>query len=210
MIEILVSSGYPVDQMACPFALPFTHVEPILGARRLNMRQRITPFQAVLNRNTESQYNEDTRLDILKCLLDQGSDVNEIFNSAQFGFASTSPISHCVNNESAAFVRLLLEYDADTSYRDSYGCCPMDYALIRQDKAVMQALVDHGCDRLTADRQPSADAAIESGVRQANLMGSIGHPMVAIVSARKTARKMEDLANSSRTTLSCDEDSHMS
>ena len=172
MIEILVSSGYPIDQKA----------SLCTGIRPSKYSDKRTPFQVVLTRRIESAYSEDTRLDIVKCLLDHGSDVNQELTSTSL--LSMSPILHCVRNESAALVRLLLAYKADTSSRDHYGMGPIHYALIHQDKAIMKALVDHGYGQLMPYIQPSVEAALESGVRQTALIGSIGHPMVAVVSAQ--------------------------
>ena len=176
MIQILVSSGYPI------------HHDATSRTDNLNINDgfsdRMTPFQAVLIRRIDSAYSEDTRLDILKCLLDQGSAVDkelDLFPGAPF---TTTPLVYGVQNDSVAVVRLLLEYEADTSFSDSYGMQPIDYALIRQDKAIIKALADHGCVRPMPRYTPSVDTALNSGIRQSILMGSIGHPMAAIVSTR--------------------------
>ena len=172
MIEILVSSGYPIDQMAYPWI-----------DHETRERKKQTPFQVVLASEIESAYSEDARLDIVKCLLDQGSYVDNSFRYPG-GYYNT-PLAHCVLNESAAFVRLLLEYNADASIRFVYGLCPMDYALIRQDKAISKALIDHGCDKLRPTALPSFAAVKKLAVKQTMLMGSIGHPLVAVVSAQE-------------------------
>ena len=171
MIGILVSSGYPIDQMA------YLWIDHERGERG-----RQTPFQVVLASEIESAYSEDARLDIVKCLLDQGSHVNNIFKFPD-GYYNT-PLAYCVRNESAALVRLLLEYNANASRPVVYRLCPMDYALVRQDKAILKALIDHGCDKLRPKALPSVDAVKELAVKQTMLMGSIGHPLLAVVSAQ--------------------------
>ena len=177
MIEILVSSGYPINQEARPFI-----------DREISVRDRWTPLQVALAGRTESAYSENTRLDIVKCLLDQGSYVDNSFKFPDPDGYYTTPLAYCVRNESAALVRLLLEYNADARERVGervrYSMCPMDYALIRQDKAIMQAFIDHGCGQLRPKAQPSVDATKELAVKQTMLMGSIGHPLVAVVSAQ--------------------------
>ncbi|KAL8785639.1 MAG: hypothetical protein Q9195_008559 [Heterodermia aff. obscurata] len=171
MIEILVSSGYPIDQRAS-----------LCTGLQSESPQRWTSLQVVVTRQIGSAYSEDTRLDIVKCLLDQGANVNGSLPPPPL--YRMSPLSYCIQNESAALVRLLLEYKANTVFRDDYGMQPIDYVLIRQDKAILKALADHGCNRVIPDRPPSDDKAIESGVRQSMLWGIIGHPMVAVISAR--------------------------
>ena len=174
MIQILVSSDHPVNREALIWTSTPIQDETI---------RRMTAFQVVLTRRIESAYNEDTRLAILKCLLDQGSDVDQPFTYHVSRYPTT-PLAYCIQNESVAVVRLLLEYKAETSFSDGDGMRPIDYALIRQDKAILKALADHGCDRLTPNHTPSADAAMGSGVIQSVLMGSIGHPVVAVMCAR--------------------------
>lgn len=176
MIRILVSSGYPIDNKA------------ILCTGSRADRSIRTSFQVMLACKTESAYSEDTRLDIVKCLLDQGSDVRDRFRPYSSQTYLTSPLVHCVRNESAALVRLLLEYKADAYSRDSNDMRPIDFALIRQDKAIMKAFVDYGCARMMPDIQPNIDEAIESGLKQSMLMGSIGHPVVAVLAARVQQR----------------------
>ena len=174
MIEILVSSGYPIDQ------------EAILCTSDIRGDSKGTALQVVLARQIDSKYSEDTRLDIVRCLLALGSNVNRSFHIPESGYAyPTSPLSYCVENESASLVRLLLDYKATTDPEDFRALKPIDLALIRQDKAVIKALADHGCDRQTPSLPPSMDEAIISGVRQSMLMGSIGHPAVAVLSARR-------------------------
>lgn len=179
MIEILVSSGYPIDQ------------EAFLCTSESRGDSKGTALQVVLAGRIESKYSEDTRLDIARCLLALGSNVNQAFRNHEPGSGRYMlPLSYCVENESASLVRLLLEYKANTDYEDYRGFKPIDLALIRQDKAVLKALADHGCDRLMPDQPPSMDAAIITGVSQGMLMGSIGQPAVAVLSARRLRRIM--------------------
>ena len=175
MIRTLVSGGYPVDRVS---QLCTSKTSTITTADEM---EGWTPLNVLLTGMIESKNDEDTKLAIVDCLLSQHANPNLIIPSSG---NRRAPLAYCVQYKSVGLVRLLLEYGADPNYKGVTDMQPMHYALIRNDKAILQALIDHGCDQLRPEDLPDADTIGSLAARQALLMGSVGHPMVAAFSAR--------------------------
>lgn len=189
VIKILVLSGYPVDRCfgLCTKGVegekPLTTIEP-------EERCEWTPLKVLLTGNIESEYDADTRLAITDSLLNEGADPNFAVESIDPTIGLWLPLVYCVQHENAHFVRLLLQHGGDASRRDPQGLKPIHYALIRQDKAIWEALTEQdGCarlrpPRLRPEKQPEDVPAAELAATHTMLMGSIGHPMISAFCAR--------------------------
>lgn len=172
MIEVLVNAGYPVNQKAklCTGLLDSVY-------------KNWTPLGVVLASHMEWECSEGVRLDIIGCLLKLGADCN---SNIRYRNLKIRPLNLCVRKESVGLVRILLQHGADPKEADHdvLSMQPMHYALIRNDKAITQALIDHECEGLRPKILPEADTVGSLAAKQALLMGSVGHPMVAAFCAR--------------------------
>ena len=181
MIQILVLWGYPVDRISRLCTGKTTM------KAEADEHETWTPLKVLLAGEIESDYDEDTKLAIIDCLLDQSANPNAM--GKKKGFNSWVPLAHCIRYENVDPVRLLLQYGADPNFEDDYGMRPMHYALIRDDTAILLALDDHECDPLRPSHDD--DTSTELALRQSILMGSIGNPMVAAFCARGLSRNYD-------------------
>ena len=104
-------------------------------------------------------------------------------------------LSYCVRYESAAFVRLLLSHGADTEQRGLFPWRCIDYALMRQDKAIREALdeVVYTAD-WNRDTEP-ADNALQSLLLPSNaVLASPAHAPLALMLARRDKEKSREAA----------------
>ena len=180
MVRALASGGYPADQISqlC------TCKNADLGETEDSKKFFWTPLEVVLTGRIESGYDEDTKLAIIDSLLNQSASPNalELEADGELRYLWV-PLFYCVRYESVGLVRRLLQYGADPNYKDDFGMQPMRYAIIRNDKAILQALIDHGCDQLRPNELPDTDTIGILVAMQALLLGSIGNPMLAAFSA---------------------------
>ena len=128
MIRTLVSEGYPVDQKSRLCTRKNTNVSETDGSERILW----TPLKVVLTGEIESEYDEDAKLAIIDCLLNQSASPNalELEGNEHLPRDLWAPLAYCVQYESVGLVRLLLQYGADPNFEDHLGMQPMHYALI--------------------------------------------------------------------------------
>ena len=133
MIEILLSSKYPIDHLSSPRDI-YCHND-ILGAYLM------TPLCFVMARKIDSDYSEEIQLDIARYLLTRGANPECFVFMGRYANDTTSLLAYCVLYCSAATVCLLLQHGAHVNTRSSrYQLTPYQFAILRQDKDIMQAM----------------------------------------------------------------------
>jgi len=153
----------------------------------------MTPLSFLISGCGITQISEDTRFAIAKTLLESGAKSNErIFLSnpmAPNGKINLSLLSFCAVYRSAAFVRLLFQYGARDNLADVSGCIAYDYAILRQDKAVLAAFEEY--EKKPNRRLPGVDGndIEDKGVASTlvlcnRILASVGHPGLAIITSR--------------------------
>ena len=187
MVQKLISLGYLTDHYANPrYCLKATGDEDPMDYSR-----GLTPMGFLLTGRGRAHYSEDTRIAIAKTLLDNGASVHKGFDlvspdGSHLNF--TKFLSYCAQYGSAAFVRLLLQYGAVLDERDELGWQPIDYALLRQDRAVLAAFDYVQSRNVGPDFNPGLDAtdSIPKSLILPSLtvLASVGHSALAILSAR--------------------------
>lgn len=115
--------------------------------------------------------------------------------------AWTRPLAFCARNEGEDVVRLLLRRGADFSMPDQSGWLPIDYALMRQDRAILAAFSEHQCERVRADYKISDEVDDYTQPEMLGCLGSLvmpsstffssyGHPRLAVLMARSLDRRL--------------------
>ncbi|KAL8686565.1 MAG: hypothetical protein Q9218_007015 [Villophora microphyllina] len=148
MVQTLLSLQYPSNFEHIPQDF-YWDPEKSLGRRKV--LPRLSPLAILLVRCGETQPSEDTRLAIAKLLLDSGADPYAPFPRLAYTIPNKvgtiqdgiSLLSYSAQHESAAMVRLLLQYSANSNWPDNEGWLPVDYAIIRQDREVLAAFTNH-------------------------------------------------------------------
>ena len=134
-IRCLVGLGYPVDR---PIGMDFLD---ILLIEDLGVVGAMSPLAQVLVANITS---DKVRLQLARTLLDLGANANDqiAYNTAT-DHVECNLLTFCVCHQSAALVRLLLQYGAGPKFlaTDQYL---LRCAYIRQDASVIEALLDAG------------------------------------------------------------------
>ena len=132
MIETITKAGYPVDRMSSN------------GMGSL----RSTPLGALLASAQSTITDEELALRRARVLLDAAADPNATIlldNSRTNYFRDFHILEYCVRFGTAPFLRLLLQYYAEPEVLNEY-LNVSDYANIRGDPDIIQALKDHGCN----------------------------------------------------------------
>lgn len=149
------------------------------NAGRRYYRPSIQPLQwMIIAGQTFSDRNEETRLSIARTLLQSGANANAKVCQMSFNpsiligpneHRPVSPLDYCIRYESAAWVRLLLQYGADLSMKASEPCHILRLAYIRQDAEILRALHDFG----VVSTSLPYDIASEESVRGKLLAGGM-------------------------------------
>ncbi|KAL8826465.1 MAG: hypothetical protein Q9191_003783 [Dirinaria sp. TL-2023a] len=134
MIKILLSGEYPIDNYSIPCDTALYYE----GHDWIEASQSATPLWYVLMRKLDSKYSEDIQLEIAGYLLTQGANHN---NPRTIGGHPSSLLGYCIIYGSAASVHLLLKHGASVNNEyTALGLTSYQYAILRQDKAIMQTL----------------------------------------------------------------------
>lgn len=152
MIESLVKLGWPVDgaevnlpQESPPGDQDFYHP--------------MTPLAYLLINKMLNDRTEERRLQIARTLLKLGANVNaRIPTQTIVKIVGISLLEYCVRYDSAPFVRLLLQHGALEPYPSDYSLG--DFAFLRGDKDITQALKDHGVSFILFTPRESPDLGI--------------------------------------------------
>ncbi|KAL9600826.1 MAG: hypothetical protein Q9179_003081 [Wetmoreana sp. 5 TL-2023] len=194
MVRKLLSMNYPPD----PDTIPWDGREGITDDFEF-AKSSIQPLIFLFTRPVAVRHSERTRISIAKALLDSDAYISRVpvlLYYPKTGALHDVPLfSYCVQHESAAFVRLFLRYDPEIFERCSYGWLPIDYAILRQDSAILAALQGYQTKRLRPDFDPSLEATDSVPksliLPSVTVLASIGHPALAILLARsKEPRKI--------------------
>ena len=114
--------------------------------KHINSNQAIVRLQAVsplVQTLIDKDGPEEVRLKIAKTLLDLGASADHTVRVLDSGaYGEFSSLQYCVRHESAAFVRLLLQYS--TKYEFGEEAELLRLARIRQDADLIQTLLDFG------------------------------------------------------------------
>ena len=163
MIRVLIRKGFHIDE---PDGWMLKHIKPDPVVAK---SERITPLaQSLIDKDS----SEEVRLKIAKTLLDLGANANfEIFCKPRGYYASSrryncNLLQYCVLYESAAFVRLLLQYGAkptNDAIRD--GSELLRFARIGQDADVIQILLDYGVGDVNGKDTSSDLTSVKEALR---------------------------------------------
>ncbi|KAL8962363.1 MAG: hypothetical protein Q9193_001220 [Seirophora villosa] len=213
MVVKLLAFGYPPDRRII--------VPPVLtGAVEHNSKPEVqeiqqlfsegtiepAPLEFLLSRCGSVRLSDETRLSILNALCDAGVGLNNRLPTTTISLgidkydAWTSPLAFCAQNEGEDVVRFLLRRGADSSMREASGWLPIDYALMRQDKAIFAAFSEQQGEPLGADYKISVKVDDRGNLEMLGCLGSLvmpsstffssyGHPRLAILMARSRARR---------------------
>ncbi|KAH9054003.1 ankyrin repeat-containing domain protein [Lactarius deliciosus] len=139
-LDLVSDSGKPgVADLSAHMAGP-TSLFGAAGATLSTIRpllRRLAPVQSQCPLYTASQNGQ---LDIVRSLLERGTDVNErsIFRATALHAASSYG--------KVEVVKLLVQWDADVDSRDTSGRTPLIWASESGQFEVTQLLIDHGAD----------------------------------------------------------------
>ena len=184
IIKILISHGYPVDHRTRP---------PNHYRKTIDTKVKLTTLGLTLVRKPESVDPGET-LPIVKYLLLNGANPRTIvvLKSGQ----SMYLLEYCTMSGSAATVRLLLQHGANPHefrhefLRQESALRPIHHALIRQDEAIIEALVENSGESVKELLKPSIkpDPEHADGRRMAIaasvILGTTGHPVIAFTYAQ--------------------------
>lgn len=168
MVRTLLSLGHPQD-IFTPLRSFLVSEEREVYKPRGNPH---TPLEFLVTRGDASPLNEDTRLSIAKMLLERGASV------------PTGLLHYCAEHDSAAMVRLLLQLGAATNVTDPYGWLPVEYAILRQDRSVLTAFLDHDPSILRVHPSYGAMQWERTLLPPIIPLMAFGHPGLAILLAR--------------------------
>jgi len=153
----------------------------------------MTPLSFLISGCGNANISEETCFVIAKLLLEKGANWNRKIHFSRFEAPSIEPgislLSFCAQYNSAAFVRLLFQYGARDCDIDIRGCLAYDYAILRQDKAVLAAFeeykenVDRRLPSVNA-REVEVEGVALTLVPANTILASVGHPGLAIVMSR--------------------------
>ena len=180
IIKILISHGYPVDRETRP---------PDQYRETIDTKIKMTTLGLTLVRKPGSVDPGET-LPIVKYLLLNGANprTTVVLKSGQRMYL----LEYCTMSGSAATVRLLLQHGANHHefLGEESALRPIHHALIRQDKAIIEALVENSGESIKELLKPSIkpDPEHADGLRMAiaasGILGTTGHPVIAFTYAQ--------------------------
>ena len=191
MVRRILSLGYPADEKTLVSLQDKFHNHDRLQEADqapheptdIDLSPKITPIVYLL---ACCGLSNDVRLKIAAALLSQGIYIDQFVDTS----TDRMPLlAYCARYESAAFVRLLLSHGANTEKSNNRGWKPIDYALVRRDKSVLEAFdeIKYKPD-WDADSIP-ADNALQSLLLPNNAaLASFGHAPLALLLARRKDR----------------------
>ena len=174
MVRTLISQGCPVNDL---WKTPFVDQDAPYKNLTLDEDSLVTPLAFLLTKKDLNNRSDETRLQIAKILLEEGADANAVIclhSRSNNLTAYVSLLDYCVRFDSAAFVRLLLQFGAKSA--DDEPGDMLVYASIRKDNEIVQALKDHGetSDFQHQDHPIMFREAI--GLVSSGLVAPIGYP----------------------------------
>ena len=180
MVRKLLSLGYPGHIEKIPQFFVEIDCE-------IDCSKAMNPMIYLLANRGIRQFNHDKQLSIAKALLEYGVEVNQNIKT----IAESMPlVSYCVQNESAAFLRLMIQHGVSLELRNDRGWKPIDYAILRQDKAILAVFDDLQSFNVDPDWDKNTDPTDEifqSLILPSNaILASIGHAPLALLMARRT------------------------
>lgn len=197
MMSVLVGVGYSVNYS---LSVMLKYID---RDRNLKLDEEM-PLRPLGQRLIDRAGPEDVRLSIVKTLLDLGAntDFQIRFKPAPHTLLSCTPLEYCVQYESAAFVRLLLQHGAKTT--TGYiggGSGLLRFARIRQDAAVLQTLVDFGVGEVGGEDNFDDLEFVREAVRiQSHVLAAPSGGLSTALFSRESdiERVRQTTANSSR------------
>ncbi|KAL9057131.1 MAG: hypothetical protein Q9206_002480 [Seirophora lacunosa] len=199
--KLLSTFGYPPDRRnvippVLTAVVKYSSEPEVKETQRLCSEGTIdlSPLQFLLSRCGSVRLSDETRLSILNALCDAGVRLDVDWA------LKTTALAFCARNEGEDVVRILLRRGADSSVRDRFGWLPIDYALMRQDKAIFAAFSEHQGEPVGADYKISDEVDDSGNPEMLGCLGSLvmpsstffsshGHPRLAILMARSRARR---------------------
>ncbi|KAI4264948.1 MAG: hypothetical protein L6R35_007256 [Caloplaca aegaea] len=214
VVKLLSTIGYPPDyRSSIPLVLSAVEDSSTPEIKKIQELIRehqiqVSPIEFLLSKCGRVRLSDNIRLSILKELCGAHSRRldNKIFDFTGYFLHSdgvelaaepwTTLLAFCARNESEDFVSFLLQRGADFHMRDSSGWLPIDYALLRQDEAVLAAFSKYQSGPLGAEyselfrRQHNLESLVS---QSSTVFSSCGHPGLAILMARSLGRRFEGL-----------------
>ncbi|KAL8650898.1 MAG: hypothetical protein Q9210_003548 [Variospora velana] len=211
VVKLLSTFGYPPDyRSSIPLVLSAVEDSSTPEIKKIQelIREhpiKPSPIEFLLSRCGSVRLSDNIRLSIFKELCGAHSRLdNKIFDLTSYFLPSdvaelaaepwTTLLAFCARNESEDIVRFLLQCGADFRMRDSSGWLPIDYALLRQDEAVLAVFSKYQSGRLGAEyselvkrRHDLTSLVLQSSI----VFSSYGHPGLAILMARSLGRRFE-------------------
>ncbi|KAL8812464.1 MAG: hypothetical protein Q9223_007284, partial [Gallowayella weberi] len=135
MVAKLLSLGYPPDRRT---AIKLPEVDVTTTAK--TGTRDPTPVEFLLRKFGSVPGSDETRLSILKVLLEGGADHSEPFSDTtrpKYTTAHYTALHHCARFEGAPMISLLFKHGADPGRIDEDDWLPIDYAVLRGDRAVL-------------------------------------------------------------------------
>ncbi|KAL8791369.1 MAG: hypothetical protein Q9195_005907 [Heterodermia aff. obscurata] len=162
----------------------FTHVQ---DKTEIDCSKAMSPMIYLLAHRGILGLNDDARLSIAKALLQHGE---KMYQRVPTRIESIPLVCFCVQNESASFLRLMLEYGGSLAQRNDRGWKPLDYAILRQDKSILAVFEDVQCSNIDPDWDKNIDPTdnvFQSLILPSNAaLASIGHAPLALLLSRRT------------------------
>ncbi len=201
MIKVLRSLKYPIDERS-----KLCYEGPNVSEDF--EYQTWSPLAAIV---AGTDYSSDlSRYSIINVLLDLGANCEAVIHLSQTirRYSRNMPLlSYCVQNRSVEVIRLLLGRGADLYRKDSIGLRAIHYAILRQDKEIMRAFVEHKPDNrpdifikkpflelsTKTELLDIDETAMLSAVRSSAFLGFVGHPVSAILAKRRVHEQVGTL-----------------
>ena len=180
IMKILMSHGYPVDRETRP---------PYHYPKMIDTKGKLTTLGLTLVQDPGLVDPGET-LPIVKYLLLNGANprTTVVLVSGQRMYL----LEYCIMSGSAAIVRLLLQHGANHHQfsGEESALRPIHHALIRQDKAIIEALVEFSGESVKELLKPSIKpdpehvVGVEMAIAALGILGTTGHPLIAFSYAR--------------------------
>ena len=155
---------------------------------KIDKSNYLTPLSYVLTYRRSLKHSEKIYISIAETLLDAGANVNE-YKDAPDGLGLPL-LSYCAQYESAAMVRLLLKHGASTEKRSFEGWLPIDYATIRQNKAILEVFEEFQSSKMIpywdTSTDPTEDVFQSLLQPSSTALVAFGHAPLALLIGRKS------------------------